>query len=90
MASRDHEYPSANESPLRQRMVLNRHSRGNWLTVADEVIRILVARAGIIMRAHPIVITMIARLRIVWVVELLLGVEMPLADMAGRITRLLK
>lgn len=62
--------------------------RADRLAVADEITRVLVRRAGVVLRGHPPVVTVIARLRLRGIVEQ--AVEMPLAAMAGRVARALE
>ena len=62
--------------------------RADRLAVADEIARVLVRRAGVVLRGHPPVVAVIARLRLREIVEQ--AVEMPLAAMAGRVARALE
>ena len=69
----------------RGRIALERADR---LAVADEVVRVLVARGGVVLGGQPVLVAVVARLRLGGVVEL--AVEVPLADVAGGVTRLLE
>ena len=62
--------------------------RADRLAVADEIARVLVRRAGVVLRGHPPVVAVIAGLRLREIVEQ--AVEMPLAAMAGRVARALE
>jgi hypothetical protein len=58
------------------------------LAVADEVARVLVRRAGVVLRGHPPVVTVVAGLRLRGVVEE--AVQVPLAAVARRVARALE
>src|SRR5204863_2689955 len=67
------------------RVTLRRPDR---LAVADEVRWVLMRRSRVVLRTHPMLKPVVPRLRLLLVVEL--AVEMPFADVTGRIAGILE